>query len=45
MLSKLRLAVNGAKMPLRISFDTPEPLEGCIVWGCWELKGKFPVMQ
>jgi hypothetical protein len=22
-----------------------EPLEGCIVWGCWELKGRFPVMQ
>jgi hypothetical protein len=22
-----------------------EPLEGCIVWGCWELKRKFPVTQ
>ena len=20
-----------------------EPLEGCIAWGCWELKRKFPV--
>ena len=22
-----------------------EPLEGCIVWGSWGLKGKFPTNQ